>query len=58
MEVEAATEKTIRAKDEAIKSRDQKISRLKEDLVHEKKRREITREDISGGSEASEMAKR
>ena len=46
MEVEAATKKTIRAKDEAIKSRDQKIARLKEDLAHEKKRREQTRDDI------------
>ena len=40
MEVEAVTEKTIREKDEVIRSRDHKISRLKEDLAHEKKRRE------------------
>ena len=46
MEVEAATEKTIRAKDEAIQSRDQKISRLKEDLAYEKKRQEQAREDV------------
>ena len=46
MEVEAATEKTIRAKDEAIKSRDQKISKLKEDLAHEKKCRAQAREDV------------
>ena len=46
MEVEAAMKKTIRAKDEAIRSRDQKISRLKEDLAHEKKCQEQTREDI------------
>ena len=46
MEVEAATKKNIRAKDEAINSRDQKISKLKEDLAHEKKCREQAQEDI------------
>ena len=46
MEVEVATEKTIREKNEVILSRDHKISRLKEDLAHEKKHREQTREDI------------
>ena len=40
MEVEAATKKTIWEKDEAINSRDQKISRLKKDLDQEEKRRE------------------
>ena len=42
----AETKETIRANDEAITTRDQKISRLKEDLAHEKKCREQTREDI------------
>ena len=37
---------TIWAKDEAIKSRDQKISRLKKDLAHEEKRREQARDDL------------
>ena len=40
MEVEAATKKTIRAKDEAIKSREQKISRQTKDLAHKEKCRE------------------
>ena len=43
IEVEAKTKETIRAKDKAIKSRDQKISRLKKDLPHEEKRREQAR---------------
>ena len=45
-EVEAMTEKAIREKDEVIRSKDHKISRPKEDLSHEKKRREQTRVDI------------
>ena len=37
---------TIRAKDEAIKSRDRKISILKEDLAHDEKRRKQARDDL------------
>ena len=46
IEVEAETKDAIRAKDEAIKSRDRKISRLKEDLAHEERRRGQTRDDL------------
>ena len=35
IKVEAETKDTIRAKDEAIKSRDQKMSRLEEDLARQ-----------------------
>ena len=53
MEVEAATKKTIRAKDEAIKSRDQKISRLKRTLPTRRNAGHKL-ERTSGGSEANE----
>ena len=46
IEMEAKTKETIWAKDEAIKSRDQKISRLKKDLAHEKKHRGQARDDL------------
>ena len=38
IEMEAKAKETIQVKDEAIKSRDQRISRLKDDLAHEEKR--------------------
>ena len=50
--MEEETKVTIQAKDEAIKSRDRRISRLKEDLAHEEKRRDKLG-TTSGGSEVS-----
>ena len=44
IEVEVEMKETIRVKDEAIKSRDQKISKLKEDLAHEEKQQGQSRD--------------
>ena len=46
IEMEAKAKETIRAKDEVIKSKDQKISRLKKDLAHEEKHRGQARDDL------------
>ena len=46
IEMEARTKETIWEKDEAIKSRVRKISRLIKDLAYEEKRRKQARDDL------------